>query len=315
MMLELLAQVEPLSLPLWAVLVFSAAMYPVGFLFGACSDCCATCQPCSRCNQPYNYEDDPCTEPPDSIGLTTAYGSANYTPDASGNLIKTTIRGIIPLTEKVPCVDSEQSEDVEVFIGMRLTRFRSTGTLDECDCAQCFYYVEYEVGVAEYGTGPAPPGQPRVPYELFVLPASNPETSFIYDKCSQVSKTIPLTITHDAGTIPQELEGACDGVTDLIASFNSAAVSIQFDLDDQTCECGACCRDGECSKNESQKACEELIGFGGVWQGVGAECDPNPCPTMGACCGEFGDCYEATEVQCDADGGTWHEGPCEPSPC
>lgn len=41
LMLELIAQVEPMSLPLWAVLAFSAAMYPLGFMLGApCSACC-----------------------------------------------------------------------------------------------------------------------------------------------------------------------------------------------------------------------------------------------------------------------------------
>lgn len=45
-MLEFLANVDPMSLPLWAVLVFAAGMYPVGLMLGApCSPCCG-CELC-----------------------------------------------------------------------------------------------------------------------------------------------------------------------------------------------------------------------------------------------------------------------------
>jgi sulfatase modifying factor 1 len=39
---------------------------------------------------------------------------------------------------------------------------------------------------------------------------------------------------------------------------------------------GACCQpDGTCSEETDEAAC---IGLGGVWQGAGTICDPNPCP-------------------------------------
>lgn len=45
-MLEFLANVDPMSLPLWAVLAFAAGMYPVGLMLGApCSPCCG----CAAC--------------------------------------------------------------------------------------------------------------------------------------------------------------------------------------------------------------------------------------------------------------------------
>lgn len=43
-MLEFLANVDPMSLPLWAVLLFAAGMYPVG-MFLPCSSCCG----CASC--------------------------------------------------------------------------------------------------------------------------------------------------------------------------------------------------------------------------------------------------------------------------
>lgn len=48
--MDLLAAIasDPLSLPLWAVLLFAAGMYPVGMLFG-CSPCCG-CRLCCRDN-------------------------------------------------------------------------------------------------------------------------------------------------------------------------------------------------------------------------------------------------------------------------
>lgn len=45
-MLELLADAGPGVLPLWAVAVLAVGMYPLGFLFGVCSDCCCTNATC-----------------------------------------------------------------------------------------------------------------------------------------------------------------------------------------------------------------------------------------------------------------------------
>lgn len=58
MMLELLAVVaaDPLSWPLWLVVTFAAGMYPVGFLFGACSDCCCKNDTCDGFDLSAAYE-------------------------------------------------------------------------------------------------------------------------------------------------------------------------------------------------------------------------------------------------------------------
>lgn len=43
-MLELLAQVDPMAIPLWAVVLFAAGMYPIGIMLGSdCSPCCNRC--------------------------------------------------------------------------------------------------------------------------------------------------------------------------------------------------------------------------------------------------------------------------------
>ena len=49
-----------------------------------------------------------------------------------------------------------------------------------------------------------------------------------------------------------------------------------------TCGEGACCYgDGTCAVS-TQATCE---GAGGVYQGGGTDCDPNPCPQPGDDCG------------------------------
>lgn len=47
---------DPLGLIVQGIAVLAAGMYPVGFLFGACSDCCQCQQPCNYCTQPCNTD-------------------------------------------------------------------------------------------------------------------------------------------------------------------------------------------------------------------------------------------------------------------
>ena len=48
------------------------------------------------------------------------------------------------------------------------------------------------------------------------------------------------------------------------------------------------------------------LALGGVYQGDGTSCTPNPCfVATGACCGSNGMCSEVTQSSCTAGGGTY----------
>ncbi|MBK8232936.1 MAG: hypothetical protein IPK72_20725 [Candidatus Eisenbacteria bacterium] len=78
---------------------------------------------------------------------------------------------------------------------------------------------------------------------------------------------------------------------------------------------GACCYpDGSCVV-QGQLDCEAN---GGIFQGDGTACDPNPCPQpTGACCFPDGHCELLIESECANAGGTWLGlgAPCDPNPC
>ncbi|MFQ5500737.1 MAG: S8 family serine peptidase [Phycisphaerae bacterium] len=78
---------------------------------------------------------------------------------------------------------------------------------------------------------------------------------------------------------------------------------------------GACCgADGSCTIRE-QANC---MAIGGVYQGDGTSCTPNPCPQpMGACCFVDGSCLVQSLVDCSAANGTFQgvNTVCTPNPC
>lgn len=78
-MLELLADAGPGVLPLWAVVVLAVGMYPLGFLFGACSDCCPGCSnlTCDGFDLDEAYT-------PTRVGGSGVCGPFNGRPDRGG---------------------------------------------------------------------------------------------------------------------------------------------------------------------------------------------------------------------------------------
>ena len=66
---------------------------------------------------------------------------------------------------------------------------------------------------------------------------------------------------------------------------------------------GACCTSGGfCTENQTEAECEAA---GGVWQGAGTDCSPNPCPTeTQACCLPDGTCSDRLTASCLGIGGT-----------
>jgi len=65
---------------------------------------------------------------------------------------------------------------------------------------------------------------------------------------------------------------------------------------------GGCCQTSSCSV-ETPASCTTL---GGVYQGDGTSCSPNPCvEAFGACCASDGTCSEDTQISCEGGGGTF----------
>ncbi len=80
---------------------------------------------------------------------------------------------------------------------------------------------------------------------------------------------------------------------------------------------GACCLpSGLCSITPTQTVC---LSQGGVYQGDGVLCIPDPCPApeLGACCFPDGVCQIRLAVNCDIAGGLWLGAGtgCNPNPC
>ncbi len=65
---------------------------------------------------------------------------------------------------------------------------------------------------------------------------------------------------------------------------------------------GGCCQAGACSL-QTQTNCASL---GGVYQGNGSSCSPNPCVVVtGACCANNASCNVGTQTACVTGGGTY----------
>ena len=65
---------------------------------------------------------------------------------------------------------------------------------------------------------------------------------------------------------------------------------------------GGCCQGATCSV-ETPASCTTL---GGVYQGDGSSCSPNPCVVaFGACCASNGTCSEDTQTTCEGGGGVF----------
>ncbi len=91
----------------------------------------------------------------------------------------------------------------------------------------------------------------------------------------------------------RESTGSTGGVSwkpRLVVSYTPQAVS------------GGCCQGSTCTV-ETPAAC---TGLGGVYQGDGTTCSPNPCVVVtGACCASNGTCSEVTASACSAAGGAY----------
>jgi hypothetical protein len=311
---------DPLALAVQMIAVLAAGMYPVGFLFGTCSDCC--CPACSRCT---HYANETGCRSIASFSATIGeYGAvtSGFINDYNAGDCLDSVEPELEMSSfTLPC-----DENLTFGVLAKLA-FDVPFLEDSCGCYRLFF----NGGIRFQFTGDQ---------DFFVH--FNRTAEFVGPLlCDGGIKTLtigPATFVDGTGDTPCYQEFV-DFVNDL---------SITAEIEVATCECGACCEEGGqgviCSDNVAEGACP------GDWQGVdtlcedvtcggtccdaatgnctytleeqcagtwtaGGECDPNPCPQPpeGACCDGEGNCTQTIEADCS---GLWSEGvECDPNPC
>jgi hypothetical protein len=285
---------DPLSLLMQGIFLLAAGMYPLGFLFGTCSACCQCPEECSRCTHYYHLPVDPpgfiepsnsrCLEKFDLVTMTaecdTCSGSrtlANVYPDE--NQLRATPSGDVFLTGVIQC-DGFTTR----LTANKIQFFYSEPVFDDCGCSVCDFLMRIQLDfVGKEGLIDFPVFEIRGPF----------------DRCQQAEVDItsfddlnPQTPAWTNGMPVEFLNTRLQQFADEFMGCNVADhlfsdnVFFKMKLElDMPCECGACCKDGDCRDNVSQDFCEdpnnafsqEPESGGGVWQGVGVECDPDPC--------------------------------------
>lgn len=328
---------DPLALIVQGIFVLAAGMYPVGFLFGVCSDCC--CPPCGRCTHLANNGNE-C--PIEGIEWTVDFGG--YGPVVvpgvnAGDLTETGI--VIPLDDipdmgpLIPVGETEPTSNGEWLSASLSIIISDIGRpSDECGCESCLYSVGFRLSLEFDNDG------------FVVLGRTMTATEALGD-CSQESMSFtadgPWEVTDSGSNYDDIPESAALGWA------GPLGLSASFTID--PCECGACCEDdgsggaictdnvaeGSCAGewlgadttceedgpcptgsccNASTGECTQVYGWAcnGTWT-LGESCDPNPCPRPpeGACCDGEGNCTQTIAANC---AGTWSEGvECDPNPC
>jgi hypothetical protein len=336
---------DPLALAVQVIAVLAAGMYPVGFMFGVCSDCCG-CPPCGRCT---HYEDTNGTCPNsdgdgnnwiwdvdwsytvEGIGTATAENVPFFPePAGAGNLyISDDDLPAIPqdVIDRFNAYQADSnlnwsaSATAHYFYGPEWSD-SDCGTPQECSCG-CLYTIRL-----------------RATFRFFPASPFVQDFTTTFEKCFRgtlnecdettitLSPTTPWTRYQLDDDPANEPNGngdvyavyAADDSEEFISVSELLTALLEW-LDDhpatemtlsgiEPCECGACCEDdGEvviCSDNVAEGACP------GDWQGVDTLCEDVTCG--GTCCDAApGDCTYTREDQCD---GAWTSGgSCDPNPC
>jgi hypothetical protein len=249
---------------------------------------------CSKCTHYYHLPVDPppfmdpeesnrCREKFDLVTMTaqcdTCSGSrtlADVYPD--DNELRATPSGDVFLTDQIECDDFTTR-----LTANNIEFFYSVPIVDDCGCPACEFRMRIQldfVGIEQL-----------ISFPVFEIRGT-------FDRCQQKVALItsfddlnPQTPAWTNG-IPAEiintgLQQFADGFTCNIEEHlftNNVFFTMNLELD-MPCECGACCKDGDCRDNVSQDFCEdpnnaffqEPGAGGGVWQGVGTSCCDDPC--------------------------------------
>jgi hypothetical protein len=283
---------DPLSLLAVGIWLMAAGMWPVGFLFGACSKCCDECpEECSKCTHYYHlavdppnpdYLEFPCFEKFDSVTLSAecdtcsgAISIPNVYPD--NNNFPEPQNGDVFLTDEISCGQGEGETPFTARLSANnIQLFYPDAGFSPCGCPVCDFILRVQLEIsfpADFGGN----------FEL------NPflEIRGTFDRCQQTQSESTLTafskeILNDVLS-GFALENSCDIQSHLFDDDVVLKMTLEMDF---PCECGACCKDGDCRDNVSQDFCEDQDNAfftdpdsgGGVWQGVGTACDDDPDP-------------------------------------
>ena len=253
---------DPLGLVVGAVWLLAAGMYPVGFLFGTCSGCCPQCpEVCSKCTHYVNSQ---------SVGSQYFAGS--------GRTLTVSVTGHNTVTINNPAYEPCESAGNELFLNVAAAPVPTwkpghpvipAGQAFTAYAAPyiCVGVIEREVIVDECDCNVA---QARIGLSA----------RFFYNECpvssTQFSSDVVLTFdgcnvtAQTANTYTPWTKGSGCNFGDfasLLAWLNNLAISVSLTI--PACDCGACC-DSNCEENVAEGGCA-------AWQGVGVDCDPDPC--------------------------------------
>jgi hypothetical protein len=325
---------DPLALAVQMIAVLAAGMYPIGFLFGTCSDCC--CPACSRCS---HHAEARALEDTDFATATTLQNLSITLTVSDGEIEQTHTATLAQSNESIghafPFTFIDNGNEYTVDVRFLIQEVFLTGKYNSCGCAiESTISLELE---AEFFIDDA---------FMDVANGNDPEKMLQFvvgETCDQSAASLiaDLEWTSVDSAFSPEIEEA---FVSFLQSLTFSG-SVSFD----PCECGACCEEGGqgviCSDNVAEGACpgdwqgvdtlcEDVtcggtccdaatgnctytteVGCAGTWT-AGGECEPNPCPQPpeGACCdAATGDCSQTIEVNCP---GEWSEGvECDPNPC
>jgi len=246
---------DPLALVIYGITALAAGMYPVGFLFGACSSCCDECpEECTKCTHAYNG-----CQPVHTLlryeieGYDTTIDIVDPGGELSGGC---GTPGAWTLTEE-QYLEVEPESISGCILPSELTP-AGPGNVDECDCPLCCNEVLWQCVFTFENDG-------FVRFLTTVI--------LCFDGCDQ---------TQAVGTIGEWILDDEQGPSEnILAWLNSLAITVTLAI--EPCDCGACCEteDGiaTCDDDVAEGFCVDNSSgtIQRQWQGVGVGCDPDPC--------------------------------------
>jgi hypothetical protein len=256
---------DPLSLLSLGVWLMAAGMWPVGFLFGACSACCDECAPeCSKCTHYTNNII--------AAGQANIISTCTYIHREKFTSLSLQITGVSPVTLENPrgnnpgfcsnpLVVPENLWPIESgsgSAGLCIANYESDDVFDQCGCPLCitFFVLRLEVNATGY--------QIILDSEPVVGELGPCESDTI---AFAAHETLEWEITD---FFSDNEEPSPEAVAEAWIPFlNTSGLSGTATI--EPCDCGACCDDEQCEDNVAEGGCEN-------WAGVGTSCDDDPDP-------------------------------------
>jgi len=251
---------DPFALLAYGILLLAGGMYPIGFLFGACSACCDECEPCNRCNHGS-------TGDPDEGTCNVEVGYA-YQINNGSQVSGTRSPGSEDVENAPTAIDSTTipCNNRTFRLAAKLTGLFGEQSTDNCNCPACCNFI--------------------LTFRVFDTTAQDDfdiatPITLEFCECSETTANVTVNILDiailmTAGNFAEQCPAAYE---EFLAHAAVSTLSVELDIN--ACECGACCTDEQCEPSTTEFYCEDAGTWfnksAGVWQGVGTDCDPNPC--------------------------------------